>query len=54
MMVLALAGVLSMCSIGVAVAEKSVFGTILGIVLVVAVFGYAFSLKRKFRERGLL
>ncbi|MBM7698438.1 DUF5325 family protein [Kurthia huakuii] len=54
MSVLALAGVLSMCSIGISVAEKSVFGVILGIVLVFAVFGYAFSLKRKFRERGLL
>lgn len=54
MAVLALAGVLSMFSIGISVAEKSVFGVILGIVLVFAVFGYAFSLKRKFRERGLL
>ncbi|WP_010286619.1 DUF5325 family protein [Kurthia massiliensis] len=54
MALLALAGILSMCSIGVSIAEDSIFGAILGIVLVCAIFGYAFSLKRKFRERGLL
>lgn len=54
MAILAIAGVLSMFSIGVAVAYNSILGMILSIVLVFAIFGYAFSLKRKFRERGLL
>ncbi len=54
MAILAIAGVLSMFSIGVAVAYNSILGMIFSIVLVFAIFGYAFSLKRKFRERGLL
>ena len=54
MAILALAGVLSMFSIGVAVAYNSIWGMIVSIVLVFGIFGYAFSLKRKFRDRGLL
>ncbi|WP_010301837.1 DUF5325 family protein [Kurthia senegalensis] len=54
MAILAIAGVLSMFSIGVAVAYNSILGIVFSIVLVFAIFGYAFSLKRKFRERGLL
>lgn len=52
--IMALAGILSMCSIGIAIGMGSVLGALGGIVLVVAIFGYSFTMKRKFREQGLL
>lgn len=54
MAIMALAGILAMCSIGYAIAVGNVLGILGGIVLVIAIFGYAFTMKRKFRERGLL
>ncbi|GEK32682.1 DUF5325 family protein [Kurthia sibirica] len=54
MAILALAGILAMFSIGIAIAAGSVLGILGGIVLVIAIFGTGFTLKRKFRDRGLL
>ncbi|MGE7621976.1 DUF5325 family protein [Viridibacillus sp. NPDC096237] len=50
----ALAAVLAMCSIGIAVAFKSVLGIFGAILLVCAIMGYGFKTKRQFREKGLL
>ncbi|MBQ0137786.1 MAG: DUF5325 family protein [Kurthia sp.] len=54
MVIMALAAILSMCAIAYAIALGSVLGVLGGIVLVIAIFGYSFTMKRKFRERGLL
>lgn len=54
MAIFAIAGVLAIFSIGIAIAAGSVLGILGGIVLVIAIFGFAFKLKRKFRDKGLL
>ncbi|MBT2687874.1 YlaF family protein [Bacillus sp. ISL-47] len=43
-----------MMGIGVAVAERSIFGIIFSIVLLVFVMGFGFKTKKKMREDGLL
>ncbi|MCY8818130.1 YlaF family protein, partial [Bacillus atrophaeus] len=48
------AAVFSIMLIGVSIAEKSALGIIGSILLVCAVMGSGFTLKRKMREQGLL
>lgn len=54
MFIFALAALLSMVSIGYAIAIGSIWGAILAIVALVVVFFSGFMMKRKFRENGLL
>lgn len=54
MAIMALAAILSMCSIGYSVAIGSGLGIIAGILAVFFVFMMGFKLKRKFREQNLL
>ncbi|MCY7782874.1 MULTISPECIES: YlaF family protein [unclassified Bacillus (in: firmicutes)] len=50
----AFAAVFSIMLIGVFIAEKSALGIIASIILVCAVMGGGFTLKKKMREQGLL
>ncbi|SOC35255.1 hypothetical protein SAMN05877842_101334 [Ureibacillus acetophenoni] len=54
MFIFALAALLSMVSIGYAIAIGSIWGAILAIVALVVVFFSGFMMKRKLRENGLL
>nr|WP_106783972.1 DUF5325 family protein [Lysinibacillus timonensis] len=54
MFIFALAAILSMVSIGYAIAVGSVFGVIAAIVALIFAFILGFKMKRKFREQGLL
>lgn len=54
MFLFAAAAMLSMISIGYAIAAKTFLGVIAGIVAFGAVMGIGFKMKRKFREQGLL
>ncbi|CAM5189044.1 putative protein OS=Ureibacillus acetophenoni OX=614649 GN=SAMN05877842_101334 PE=4 SV=1 [Ureibacillus acetophenoni] len=54
MFIFALAAILSMVSIGYAIAIKSVWVSILAIVALCLVFFLGFKMKRKFRDQGLL
>ncbi|MDY7432171.1 YlaF family protein [Bacillus sp. V26] len=54
LLLFAFAAVFSIMLIGVFIAEKSAWGIIASIVLVCAVMGSGFTLKKKMREKGLL
>lgn len=54
LLLFAFAAVFSIMLIGVFIAEKSAAGIIASIVLVCAVMGGGFTLKKKMREQGLL
>ncbi|KGR80488.1 DUF5325 family protein [Ureibacillus manganicus] len=54
MFIFALAAILSMVSIGYAIAIANVWGAILAVIALVVVFFTGFMMKRKFRESGLL
>lgn len=54
MFIFALAAILSMMSIGYAIAVKSILGAIAGVVALCVVMMSGFKMKRKFREQGLL
>lgn len=54
MFIFALAALLSMISIGYAIAIKSIFAIITSILALGLVMGMGFRTKRKFRENGLL
>ncbi|MCY8950352.1 YlaF family protein [Bacillus atrophaeus] len=54
LLLFAFAAVFSIMLIGVSIAEKSSLGIIGSILLVCAVMGSGFTLKRKMREQGLL
>nr|MDH3083927.1 YlaF family protein [Bacillus subtilis] len=54
LLLFAFAAVFSIMLIGVFIAEKSPAGIIASIVLVCAVMGGGFTLKKKMREQGLL
>lgn len=50
----ALAAMLSMISIGYAIAAETILGVIAGFVALCVVMMTGFKMKRKFREQGLL
>lgn len=50
----AIGAAICMMGIGVAVAERSIFGIILSIISLIFVMGYGFKTKKKMREEGLL
>ncbi|MDM5332590.1 DUF5325 family protein [Ureibacillus composti] len=54
MFIFALAAILSMMSIGYAIAAESILGAIAGVVALCVVMMSGFKMKRKFREQGLL
>lgn len=54
MFIFSLAALLSMISIGYAIATESVVTIIASIVALCAVMGLGFRMKKKFREKGLL
>lgn len=54
LLLFAFAAVFSIMLIGVFIAEKNAWGIIASIVLVCAVMGSGFTLKKKMREQGLL
>lgn len=54
MFIFAIAAMLSMISIGYAIAAQTFLGAIAGIVALFAVMWIGFKMKRKFREQGLL
>ncbi|MEC2308316.1 YlaF family protein [Bacillus atrophaeus] len=54
LLLFAFAAVFSIMLIGVSIAEKSALGIIGSILLVCAIMGSGFTLKRKMREQGLL
>jgi hypothetical protein len=54
MFIFALAAMLSMISIGYAIALKTILGAIAGLVALFVVMMVGFKMKRKFREQGLL
>ncbi|MGG1242766.1 YlaF family protein [Bacillus cabrialesii] len=54
LLLFAFTAVFSMMLIGVFIAEKSAIGIIASIVLVCAVMGGGFTVKKKMREQGLL
>ncbi|SOB92137.1 hypothetical protein SAMN05880501_101449 [Ureibacillus xyleni] len=54
MFIFAVAAMLSMISIGYAIALKSIIAVIVGIIALCAVMMTGFKMKRKFREQGLL
>ncbi|APA02534.1 MULTISPECIES: YlaF family protein [Bacillus] len=54
LLLFAFAAVFSMMLIGVSIAEKSAWGIIGSIVLVIAIMGSGFTVKKKMREQGLL
>ncbi|MCP1143894.1 DUF5325 family protein [Lysinibacillus endophyticus] len=54
MFIFALAAMLSMVSIGYAIAIKSIVAILIGIVALCVVMMTGFKMKRKFRDQGLL
>ncbi|MFC5557917.1 DUF5325 family protein [Ureibacillus thermophilus] len=54
MLLFSIAALLSMISIGYAIAIGSIVSIIASIVALIAVMGIGFGMKRKFREKGLL
>ncbi|MGE7664129.1 DUF5325 family protein [Ureibacillus composti] len=54
MFIFALAAILSMMSIGYAIAAESILGAIAGVVALCVVMMSGFKMKRKFRDQGLL
>jgi Ca2+/Na+ antiporter len=54
MFIFALAALLAMVSIGYSIAIGSITGSISAIIALVVVFFLGFSMKRKFRDQGLL
>ncbi|MFP3919729.1 DUF5325 family protein [Lysinibacillus telephonicus] len=54
MFIFAIAAILSMISIGYAIAAQTILGIILGIIALCVVMMMGFKMKRKFREQGLL
>jgi len=54
MLLFSIAAILSMISIGYAIAIRSVISIIASVVALIAVMGIGFTMKRKFREKGLL
>ena len=54
MFIFAIAAMLSMISIGYAIAAKTILGAIAGLVALFAVMFIGFKMKRKFREQDLL
>ncbi|MCY8406031.1 YlaF family protein [Bacillus sonorensis] len=50
----AFAAVASIMLIGVAIAEKSVFGVTGALAAVIVIMGAGFTLKKKMREKGIL
>ncbi|MDI7743753.1 DUF5325 family protein [Lysinibacillus fusiformis] len=54
MFIFAVAAMLSMISIGYAIAAKTFLGAIAGLIALCAVMFIGFKMKRKFREQGLL
>ncbi|MFC7685553.1 DUF5325 family protein [Ureibacillus sp. GCM10028918] len=54
MFLFAVAAMLSMISIGYAIAAKTFLGAIAGLAALFAVMFIGFKMKRKFREQGLL
>ena len=54
MFIFAVAAMLSMTSIGYAIAAKTFLGAIAGLIALCAVMFIGFKMKRKFREQGLL
>ena len=53
-LVLSLLATISIGSIGVSIAEKSWIGIVVAIVLLCAIMGFGFSMKKKLREAGKL
>ncbi|MCZ2258917.1 YlaF family protein [Sporosarcina sp. G11-34] len=49
-----IAAILSMCAIGISIAERSFPGAILAIIAFILVMGYGFKTKKKMRELGTL
>ncbi len=54
MFIFAVAAILSMVSIGYAIAAKTLLGIIFGIIALCVIMMMGFKMKRKFREQGLL
>ena len=54
MFIFAIAGMLSMLTIGYAIAAKTILGTIVALIALCIVMILGFKTKRKFREQGLL
>ena len=54
MFIFALAAILSMMSIGYAIAAESILGAIAGVVALCVIMMTGFKMKRKLREQGLL
>ncbi|EWG11794.1 YlaF family protein [Cytobacillus firmus] len=50
----AIGAAICMMGIGVAVAERSIFGIFLAIIALILVMGYGFKTKKKMREEGSL
>ena len=53
-LVLSILATISIGSIGVSIAEKSWIGIVVAIVLLCAIMGFGFSMKKKLREAGKL
>ena len=53
-LVLAILATIAIGSIGVSIAEKSWIGIVVAIVLLCAIMGFGFSMKKKIREAGKL
>jgi hypothetical protein len=53
-LVLAILATISIGSIGISIAEKSWIGIVAAIILLCAIMGYGFSMKKKMREAGKL
>ena len=53
-LILAILAAMSIGSIGVFIAEKSIIGIIAAIVILCAIMGFGFSQKKKMREAGKL
>jgi hypothetical protein len=43
-----------MMGAGIAVGERSIFGLLASLIALVAVMGFGFSMKKKYREKGKL
>ncbi|WP_078547382.1 YlaF family protein [Litchfieldia alkalitelluris] len=54
MLIFSLLTVICMMSIGIAIAERSILGTILSILAVIIVMGFGFVTKKKMREKSNL
>ena len=53
-LILAILAAMSIGSIGVFIAEKSIIGIVAAIVILCAIMGFGFSQKKKLREAGKL